>query len=277
MACLTTPSFSETDRSLLEVILAADPANSDECLREIRRMLAAQIRHAAGLASKNRQLETQNHEAERSNQLRGEFMARVGHELRGPLQTIMGFTELLAMEIKGPLNEEQQQYLAYMQRDSRHLLSLINEVADLGGIEAGWTELRLETLEAEPIILESMAVVRPLAEARSVSLESSLAPGLLLRADRARFREILARLLGNALKFTPDGGRIGMESRRLGGCARISVRDSGIGISPADHASISLAVSRRLVELHGGKIWVESDIGAGSQFHFTIPLATESA
>lgn len=259
------------------------------------KMLAEQVRHAADLAFKIRQLEVRTREAERTNDLKSEFMSRVSHELRSPLQTIMGFAELLSMEIKGPLNAEQQQYLSYIQRDSRHLLSLINEVVDLGNIEAGRMELRLETLEAEPPMLELLAAMRPLAEARCISLESRIAPGLLLRADSVRFREILRNLVGNAVKFTPERGRIQVESRRLGGCAQISVRDTGIGISPAYHASIfevfqrmntapgrnvgsglGLTIAKRLVELHGGKIWVESEIGTGSEFHFTIPLA-ESA
>jgi signal transduction histidine kinase len=156
-------------------------------------------------------------------------------------------------------------------------------------------ELRLETLEAEPVMLELLGAMRPLAEAKRISLERSIAPGLRLRADRVRLREILRNLVGNAVKFTPERGRIRVESRRLGGCARISVRDTGIGISPAQHASIfevfqrmnaeagsdkgtglGLAITRRLVELHVGKIWVESDIGRGSEFHFTMPLAAES-
>jgi signal transduction histidine kinase len=226
---------------------------------------------------------------------KSEFMARVGHELRSPLQTIMGFAELLSMEIKGPLNAEQRQYVSYIQRDSGHLLALINEIVDLGRIEAGQVELRLETVEAESVILELLAAMRPLAEAKRISLERRFAPGLRLRADRARLREILRNLVGNAVKFTPERGSIRVESRKLGGCARISVRDTGVGISPAQHASIfeafqrmnaeagsdkgtglGLTITRRLVELHGGKIWVESDIGRGSEFHFTMPLAAES-
>jgi signal transduction histidine kinase len=257
--------------------------------------LAEQVRHAADLASKNRQLEVRTREAERTSELKSAFMTRIGHELRSPLQTIMGFAELLSMEIKGPLNTEQQQYLAWIQRDSRHLLTLINEVVELGRIEAGQMEPRLETVEMEPVILELLAAMRPLADARSISLESSIAPGLQLRADRAQIRDILRNLVENAVKFTPEEGRIWVESRRLGGCARISVGDTGIGISPARHASIfemfqranaatgnkstglSLTITRRLVEMHGGKIWVESDIGMGSEFYFTIPLAAESA
>ncbi len=227
---------------------------------------------------------------------KSEFMTRVGHELRSPLQTIMGFAELLSMEIKGPLNADQQQYVSYIQRDSRQLLALINEIVDLGRIEAGQMELRLETVEAESVILELLAAMRPLAEAKRISLERSVVPGLRLRADRVRLREILRNLVGNAVKFTPERGSIRVESRSLGGCARISVRDTGIGISPAHHASIfevfqranaeagsdkatglGLTITRRLVELHGGKIWVESDIGRGSEFHFTMPLAAEGA
>ena len=227
---------------------------------------------------------------------KSEFMARISHELRSPLQTIMGFAELLSMEIKGPLNAEQRQYVSYIQRDSGHLLALINEIVDLGRIEAGQVELRLETVEAESVILELLAAMRPLAEAKRISLERRFAPGLRLRADRARLREILRNLVGNAVKFTPERGSIRVESRKLGGCARISVRDTGVGISPAQHASIfeafqrmnaeagsdkgtglGLTITRRLVELHGGKIWVESDIGRGSEFHFTMPLAAEGA
>lgn len=197
----------------------------------------------------------------------------VTHELRSPLQTIMGFAELLLMEIKGPLNEEQKQYLSYIQRDSRHLLGLINEVLDLSRLEAGRLELELETLEAEPVMLEVLASMNSLAEARSISLESSLAPGVFLRADRARFREILGNLVDNAVKYTPERSRVYVEARKLGACARISVRDTGIG---ARGVGVGLTISRRLVELHGGKFWGESDPGKGNQFHFTIPLAPES-
>ncbi|HEX4228623.1 MAG TPA: ATP-binding protein [Bryobacteraceae bacterium] len=243
------------------------------------------------LAAKNQQLEVRNREIERANRLKSEFLASMSHELRTPLHTIIGFADLLAEELKGELNANQKRFVGHIQRDSRHLLELINDILDLSKIESGRLELQLETFNAADAIEETVAGLRSLAENKKIAIDEALDRDLEMTADRLRFKEILSNLVSNAIKFTPEEGRIMIECRGHGDGILFVVADTGIGIHSSEQQAIfdkfyqlgpttrgvregtglGLAITKRLVEMHGGKIWVESSPGAGSRFQFTLP------
>jgi signal transduction histidine kinase len=277
-----------------------------ESAHQHTRRLAVEVRRAAQrLESQNATLEEQhreltrlNAELDRAGKLKDQFLANVSHELRTPLNSVIGFSELLLTMGGGsdaPLSDTQRDYLDTIARNGRHLLELINELLDLSKIAAGRMELRLERLELDAILREVAASVRAQLEARRHTLAIDPAPeALVVTADRGRLRQVLLNLLSNAIKFTADGGRIGLTARPEDAArVRVAVSDSGIGIAPEDHAKLfqefvqvdastsrryegtglGLALSKRLVELHGGAMGVESALGQGSTFWFTLPRA----
>jgi PAS domain S-box-containing protein len=237
------------------------------------------------------ELEARKQEAERLNRLKSEFLASISHELRTPLHTIIGFSELLAEESDGPLNDEQKRFIGHIHRDSEHLLALINDVLDFSRIEAGGLNLHTEALDLIGLISETVNAIKPLAETKGISLLIDTAVNIRVSADQLRVRQILYNLLTNAVKFTLGGGTISVGVAPAGEQAvRITVSDTGIGIAEEERAQIfdkfyqvgvttegvregtglGLAICKQLVEMHGGRIWVESELGRGSQFHFTL-------
>jgi PAS domain S-box-containing protein len=249
-------------------------------------------RFTAELTAANKELEVRNREIEAANRLKTEFVASMSHELRTPLHTIIGFTELLDEEIEGPLNEKQKRFVSHIHRDSLHLLELINDILDLSRIEAGRIDLRPEVFAMTGAVEEVMATIRPQAVANSLQLEGPLTPDIALCADRVRFKEVLYNLLSNAVKFTPGGGRIRVEGALRDKAVEISVIDTGVGIPALEQGAVfdkfhqvgatvrglkegtglGLAIAKQLVEAHGGRIWLSSEVGRGSRFSFTIPL-----
>jgi PAS domain S-box-containing protein len=239
------------------------------------------------------ELEARQKESERLNLLKSEFLASVSHELRTPLHTIIGFAELLGEEGEGPLNDKQKRFLQHIQEDSEHLLGLINDVLDLSKIEAGAMTLRIEHISLADAISDAVNAIRPRAAMKSLTLENRNTFAGLIAIDPMRLKEVFYNLLGNAVKFTPEGGNITLETEENGQFVRITVADSGIGI-PADQleqifekfyqvgyatsgvregTGLGLAICKRLIEMHGGSIWIESRPGKGSSFHFTVPKA----
>lgn len=270
-----------------------DVMNVTAVIRDVseRRQTEAQMRSLQ--ANYMTELEARQKEAERLNALKSEFVASMSHELRTPLHTIIGFAELLGEEAEGPLNDKQKRFLQYIQDDSQHLLGLINDVLDLSKIEAGAIPLRIEQISLSEAISDAVNAIRPRAAMKSLTLENrNIYPGLIA-VDPMRLKEVLYNLLGNAVKFTPEGGSIALETQDQGQFVRITVADSGIGI-PADQleqifekfyqvgyatsgvregTGLGLAICKRLIEMHGGSIWIESEPGNGSRFHFTVPKA----
>jgi PAS domain S-box-containing protein len=238
------------------------------------------------------ELELRNREIERANRLKSEFLASMSHELRTPMHTIIGFSELLGEELKGPLNSDQKRFVDHIHKDSLHLLDLINDILDLSKIEAGRLELRREVFDAPVAIEEVLASIRPQGSAKSIQIESRLEVSTPIEADRVRFKQVLFNLLSNAMKFTPEGGSVVVAGAVRGASLEISVMDTGIGIPSEEHESVfdkfyqvsattkgvregtglGLAITRRLIEAHGGKIWVESEPGKGSTFTFLLPM-----
>lgn len=235
-------------------------------------------------------------ELQTASRHKSEFLATMSHELRTPLTAIIGGTEVLQAKIAGDLNARQLHYLQDIHASSRHLLSLINDILDLARIEAGKTELELTRFDLAGTIEHVLAVVRAQSEARQLNVRFYIAPELgSFVADERKVRQVLLNLISNAVKFTPQGGRIEVRAEVDAGSARFSVHDSGIGIASEDHEAIfeqfrqvgtdplrkragsglGLAIARKFIELHGGRIWVESTPGEGSLFTFTLPLRTE--
>src|SRR6059036_3820537 len=270
------------------------------------RRLAVEVRHAAQrLESQNAVLEEQHRELSRLNaeldqagKLKDQFLANVSHELRTPLNSVIGFSELLLTgEVEGaPLSGTQRDYLETISRNGRHLLQLINELLDLSKIAAGRMDLRLEPVPLDALLREAADSVHAQLEARRHRLALEPAPdAVTVTADRGRVLQILLNLLSNAIKFTPEGGLVTLAARIESGGrhVRVTVTDTGIGIAPQDQArlfqefvqldaapsrryegtGLGLALSKRLVELHGGAIGVESALGKGSTFWFTLPQA----
>ena len=239
-----------------------------------------------------RELELRNREAERANQLKTEFLGNMSHELRSPLHTVIGFAQLLAEEKEGPLNEKQKRFLSHIQNDSLHLLDLINDLLDLSKIEAGRLELRYEVFPVDAVIAEAIASVQPRATAKALYIETDVSISTPVCADRLRFKQILHNLLTNAIKFTPEGGRVRVQAEGRDHLAEISVSDTGIGI-PEDQqqavfdkfyqvragiqggsegTGLGLAITKRLVDQHGGSLRLKSEPGSGNCFTFTIPF-----
>jgi signal transduction histidine kinase len=216
----------------------------------------------------------------------------MSHELRTPLNAIIGFSEVLLERLFGELNEKQDDYLKDIHSSGKHLLSLINDILDLSKVEAGRMELDLATFDLPSAISNAMTLIRERAQRHGIALAQETDPALCeVTADERKFKQILLNLLTNAVKFTPDGGRIDVRARRDGDNAVVAVHDTGIGIAPDDQEAVfeefrqvgrnyttkqegtglGLALTRKFVELHGGRIWLESEPGKGSTFTFTIP------
>jgi signal transduction histidine kinase len=293
------------DGSLFPVEISLSPNPSKDGLRVIAvvrditqrkeiegRLNAIREQYAAELSAKNEQLEARNREVENANRLKSEFLASMSHELRTPLHTIIGFSELLAEEIQGTLNPNQKRFVSHVLQDARHLLELINEVLDISKIESGKLELQSAVFDFKGCAEEVLASIRQQAESKGIHLENKNAFDGDIYADRLRVKEILYNLLSNALKFTAGGGRVWMESRIEGDHLQLTVGDTGVGIRKEEQAAIfekfyqatvapggihqgtglGLPIAKHLVELHGGRIWVESKPDQGSRFMLTLPL-----
>jgi PAS domain S-box-containing protein len=286
------------DGTTFPVEISLSPVHSEDgmrvtaVIRDITERRQAEDKLRALREEYTRELELRNEEIERANRLKSEFLANMSHELRTPLHTVIGFSELLIEEVKGPLNGDQKRFLSHIYKDANHLLALINEVLDLSKIEAGHLKLTREHLDLDVVVEDALSSIRPACVEKSVGISTSFATGLGVLADRLRLRQILYNLLSNALKFTPNGGAILVMTEAVAGFAEIAVSDTGVGISRVDHESIfdkfyqvgaatsgiregtglGLSITKRLVEEHGGRIRVESEPGRGSRFTFTIPL-----
>jgi signal transduction histidine kinase len=219
----------------------------------------------------------------------------MSHELRTPLNAVIGFSEVLLDRMFGELNPKQDEYLQDILASGRHLLSLINDILDLAKIEAGRMELEVTDFHLPQAIDNAITLIRERAARRAITLEVDVDPRLgEIKGDERKVKQVLLNLLSNAIKFTPEGGRVKVQAGLADGFAEISVVDTGVGIAPEDHEAVfeefrqvgsdyakkhegtglGLTLSRRFVELHGGKIWVKSQLGQGATFTFTLPVTT---
>lgn len=236
------------------------------------------------------------HAAEAANRAKSEFLANMSHELRTPLNAIIGFSELLEDQMFGELNSKQLKYTGHIQRSGRHLLELINEILDLAKVEAGKMHLNVTPIRIRPILETCVSMSVKESEKHGIQLRLQTPDDLRdaeVHADETKLRQIVFNLVSNAIKFTPDGGRVEVRAYRDGDELSVSVADTGIGLDPNDHervfyafeqvhqaeqgrdhgTGLGLALTRRLVDLHGGRIWVESEgLGKGCTFRFVIPF-----
>ncbi len=250
------------------------------------------------LNERARRIESQNEELAKANRLKSEFLASMSHELRTPLNAIIGFSEVLKDGMLGPLSAPQLEYTSEIHSSGRHLLSLINDILDLSKIEAGKMELELEEVDLAALLDHALTIVKDRAARGEVSMSIHVASGLdSIPADGRRLRQVVYNLLSNAVKFTPKGGTVLIEAAAADGEVEISVRDSGIGIAAGDldrlfqpfeqldggidrkyeGTGLGLVMVKRLVELHGGTVGVESELGRGSRFWVRLPAVRTDA
>ena len=249
---------------------------------------------AANVNRMNDELERLYHELETVSRHKSDFLATMSHELRTPLNAIIGFSEVLREQMFGELNEQQLSYVDDVLAAGRHLLSLINDVLDLAKIEAGRMDLDLAPVSIHEVLQTGMTMHGERASRAGVALGLRVTPEeIVVPADERRVRQVVFNLLSNAIKFTPRDGRVDVSAELRDGAVEVAVADTGLGIveddlerifeefdqggtHSVDGTGLGLPLSRKFVELHGGRLWVESVIGAGSTFRFTLPLERES-
>jgi signal transduction histidine kinase/putative methionine-R-sulfoxide reductase with GAF domain len=259
---------------------------------ELMQTFATQSALAIQNARLFREVEIKSRELEVASQHKSEFLASMSHELRTPLNAIIGFSDVLLQGMFGEMSEKQTEYLQDILASGQHLLSLINDILDLSKIEAGRMDLDLADFHLPSAIDDALLLMRERASRRGLALKRHVDERLdEIRADQRKVKQVLLNLLSNAVKFTPEGGRIDMRAVLVDGTVEIAVTDTGIGIAPEDQETVfeefrqvgrserkaegtglGLALCRKFVELHGGRIWVKSQIGQGSTFTFTLPV-----
>jgi signal transduction histidine kinase len=241
-----------------------------------------------------REIADKSQQLEAASRHKSEFLANMSHELRTPLNAIIGFSEVLLERMFGEVNEKQTEYLQDILSSGQHLLSLINDILDLSKIEAGRMELALAPFHFPSALENAVTLLKERAGRHGIALTLDVDPRLgELVGDERKIKQILLNLLSNAVKFTPEGGRITLKAVLTDGSVQISVSDTGVGIAPEDQEAIfeefrqvgsdegrkregtglGLTLTKKFVEMHGGKIWVESEVGTGSTFTFSLPMS----
>ncbi len=240
-----------------------------------------------------RELEETNRRLQVANRHKSEFLANVSHELRTPMNAIVGFSEVLLDPSLRVSPAEQNEFLDNILASGKHLLGVINELLDLSKVEAGMMEMQLERVLLPDLIEAATTTLRPLAAKKKIALEAAVDGSIpALSVDRGKINQVLLNLLGNAIKFTPEGGRVAVKAGLRNGMVEVAVSDTGIGITPEDQARVfeafqqaeiagvgrpegtglGLTLAKKFVEMHGGRIWMTSEVGRGSIFTFTLPV-----
>jgi signal transduction histidine kinase len=240
-----------------------------------------------------REIEDKGRQIEAANRHKSEFLANMSHELRTPLNAIIGFSEVLIDPSLSVTEDERSQFLTDVLASGKHLLNLINEVLDLAKVESGKMELQIEPALLQDVIEAVSNTMRSLAAKKSIDLRADCDERLgPFPMDGARVKQVLLNLVGNAIKFTPQAGQVWVRAGTEDGIVRVEVGDTGPGIPAEDHERIflefqqagsdagkpqgtglGLALAKKFVEMHGGKLWVESEVGKGSRFFFTLPTS----
>jgi len=286
LARRTVQPFTTIEQALVQII-----ANQAAISIDNARLYSEQREQLAEIAAQKRELEVANAQIAEISRLKSEFLANMSHELRTPLNAILGFSEILKDNLVGDLSAEQRrECLENIHTSGRHLLELVNDVLDLSKIEAGRMELVYDNFRVASAFNEVRNVIRSLSERRGLVLESDIHPEELeIRADKSKFKQVMYNLLSNAIKFTPSGGKVWVRAREQGPDLVMEVGDTGIGIA-AEHqdrifaeffqvdarqhqgTGLGLSLTRRLIQLHGGSIDLQSEPGHGSVFSFRLPI-----
>jgi signal transduction histidine kinase len=275
------------------VVRRKEPGEFPKAIVELLDTFAVQSVVAIQNARLFREIEEKSRELEVASKHKSQFLANMSHELRTPLNAILGYTELILDSIYGDMPDKARAVLERVQANGRHLLGLINDVLDLSKIEAGQLTLSLNDYSLGDVVNGVVAAVEPLAAEKKLAFRAEVAENLPAgRGDERRLSQVLLNLVGNAIKFT-DRGEVKIDASAANGTFTVAVRDTGPGIAPADQAKIfeefqqadnsstrqkggtglGLAIAKRIIEMHGGRIWVESTPGQGSTFSFTLPVA----
>ena len=291
----TGPEFTEQDEETIQHLaahagVAINNARLYERVRSFSQELEEKVRE------RTIELEQATQTAQAASQAKSDFLTSMSHELRTPLNAIIGFSEMLGERYFGELNEKQADYIDDILESGKHLLSLINDILDISKIEAGKMELELSEVKIKELLENSLIMIKEKALKHQINLDLQTAPdlkGLLITADERKLKQVMFNLLSNAAKFTPDGGAITVDGRKKAEELIISVTDSGIGIAPENQEKIfdefyqiqggrvgktpgtglGLSLTKRMVEQHGGRIWVESEgESKGSRFSFSLPI-----
>jgi signal transduction histidine kinase len=242
-----------------------------------------------------REIEEKGHQLEIASKHKSQFLANMSHELRTPLNAILGYAELIMDDIYGEVPEKIRDVLERVQKSGQHLLGLINAVLDLAKIEAGQLSLSIGDYSIKEVVYTAITSVESLAAEKQLKLGTELSPDLPIgKGDERRIAQVLLNLLGNAIKFT-EAGEVKVHVETTDGAFLVAVSDTGPGISEADQEMIfeefqqadssstkqkggtglGLSIAKRIIAMHGGRIWVESSLGKGSTFWFTLPVRVE--
>jgi signal transduction histidine kinase len=278
------------------VVRRRAPGEFPRGIIELLETFAAQSVLAIQNARLFREIEEKGRDLAEASKHKSQFLANMSHELRTPLNAILGYAELILDDIYGQTNKKMRTVLERLQSNGRHLLGLINDVLDLSKIEAGQLTLSLEDYSMKDVVHGVVSAVEPLAAEKRLTFKAEVAPGLPTGCgDERRLSQVLLNLVGNAIKFT-DAGEVAIHASVTNGAFTVAVCDTGPGISVADRTKIfeefqqadssitkkkggtglGLSIAKRIIEMHGGRIWVESEPGKGSKFQFTVPVRVEA-
>jgi len=288
-------SFSPDDVTVLDALMsAASYLIKDAELSSVFRMQLGILKNSISQRTKALELiKEQNEKILEADRIKNEFLSNMSHELRTPLNAVIGLSEALSMKIFGDLNEKQAEYVDDIHASGRHLLDMINDLLDLSKIESGKMELNREIFDVKVSLDEVISIVKPLADKKAINMRvTEKNKRVKINADKRKFHQILYNLLSNAIKFTGENGNIVVTLSINGDELKCSVKDDGIGIAPEYHDKIfekfhqvraslperqsstglGLTITKELIEMHSGKIKLESEEGKGANFIFTLPL-----
>jgi len=278
------------------VIRRKQPGNFPKDTIQLLQTFAAHSVLAIQNARLFREIEEKGRELAEASKHKSQFLANMSHELRTPLNAILGYTELILDSIYGEVPDKARAVLERLEANGRHLLGLINDVLDLSKIEAGQLTLSLDDYSLSDVVHGVVSAVEPLAAEKRLAFKADVEPGLPTgHGDGRRLSQVLLNLVGNAIKFT-DKGEVAIRASAANGAFTVAVCDTGPGIAPADQVKIfeefqqadssitrkkggtglGLSIAKRIIEMHGGRIWVESEAGKGSTFYFTLPVRVEA-
>jgi signal transduction histidine kinase len=277
------------------VVLRREPGAFPAAVVNLLQTFATQSVLAIQNARLFREIEEKGRQLESASKHKSQFLANMSHELRTPLNAILGYTELILDNVYGDVSEKVRDVLTRLEKSGRHLLALINDVLDLSKIEAGQLTLGMSDYSMKDVVQTVLTAVESLAAEKKLALQAAVPPGLPLgRGDERRITQVLLNLVGNAIKFT-EAGEVRVEVSTTDGAFLVAVSDTGPGIAPADQEKIfeefhqvdssstrkkggtglGLSIAKRIIQMHGGRIWVESSPGRGSTFSFTLPVRVE--